>query len=54
MKISTKPPKTREGKKYPGGKKMRKALANLEARIRHIPTGKNASRYRKPGSMRID
>lgn len=37
----TRPARTRDGKTYPGGKHMRKALARLELRRRGITAGKN-------------
>ena len=37
----SKPPRTRDGKTYPGGKYMRKALARLELRRRGLTAGKN-------------
>lgn len=42
------PPRTREGKTYPGGKFMRRALAKLSLRQANVSTGAG---YRKPGSM---
>ena len=50
----TKPPRQREGKPFPGGKKLRKALAKLAARNSTVPTngiGNNKMALHKCGSM---
>lgn len=44
-----KPIRTRPGKAFPGGRTLRRALANLSARRRAF---KEASGYTNPGSMK--
>lgn len=41
-------PRTREGKNFPGGRHLRRALKNLNARRNSF---KEAPEYTKPGSM---
>lgn len=62
----TKPPRTRPGQKYPGGKALRRALANRTQRIEGKQRGRRPDRilsredetpwgsygFTKPGSMR--
>lgn len=51
--MTTKPPRTRPGQAYPGGKKMRKAMAKLAARKSAWPkVGANKMEQREPGSMK--
>lgn len=54
--MTTLPPKKRDGHQFPGGRKMRKALARLAARKLSAETtssGKNVRHeYRMPGSMK--
>ncbi len=46
--MTTKPPRQREGKPFPGGKKLRKALSKL---VKRKET--HAAKYsKKPGSMK--
>ncbi len=47
---NTKPPRTRDGQTYPGGKAMRRALANLARRQNEFNSMKDASSYTKPGA----
>lgn len=46
------PPRTRSGKTYPGGRKLRRAMKNLSARVAAHNTIKDAASYTKPGSMK--
>jgi hypothetical protein len=51
--MTTKAPRQRPGKPFPGGKKLRKALARLTARKASVPAIKGVNGHTKtPGSMK--
>lgn len=51
--MTTKPPRTRPGQEYAGGKKLRKALKRLKARQEHTPEqSPKGMQMHKPGSMK--
>lgn len=45
-------PRTRSGKEFPGGKRLRAALKTLTARQKAFDPGAKGHQGRKPGSMR--
>ena len=50
--MTTKPPRQREGKPFPGGKKLRKALAKLTARKQALASSKPRHTHHTPGSYK--
>ncbi len=50
--MTTKPPRQREGKPFPGGKKLRKALAKLQARKQALAASKPRHNRHTPGSYK--
>ena len=49
--MTTKPPRQRDGKPFPGGKKLRKSLAKLAARKQAVPTV-SRGKHHMPGSLK--
>lgn len=49
---TAKPPLTREGKTYPGGRSLRRRLAKLAVRSVMETDRRGTEGYTKPGSMR--
>jgi len=48
---TSKPPRTRDGKNFPGGRHLRRALKNLSARQNSFVAATKGHQQTKPGSM---